>query len=53
MPFQASSLKQIRQSLNLRKYPPDLPHMEQRLYLRAENFGVLFHLANCEFFAIK
>jgi len=51
-PCQANSLKQIRQSWNLLKYPPDLPHIEQRLYLRVENLGALFHLASCEFLAI-
>jgi hypothetical protein len=51
-PFQLSSLKQIRQSLNLRRYPPDLPQMEQRLYLRVENFGFLFQRFICDVLAI-
>jgi hypothetical protein len=51
-PCQASSLKHIRHNWNLRKYPPLLPQMAQRLYLRVENLGALFHLAICEFLAI-
>jgi hypothetical protein len=51
-PCQASSLKQIRQSLNLRKNPPDLPQIGQRLYPRVENLGVFFHRFICEVFAI-
>jgi hypothetical protein len=51
-PCQASSLKHIRQSLNLRKYPPDLPQIGQRLFLRLENLGVLFHRFMVEVLAI-
>jgi hypothetical protein len=32
----------MRQSLNLRKYPPLLPQRPQRLYLREENFAGFF-----------
>lgn len=51
-PCQANSRKQMRQSLNLLKYPPDLPQIGHRVYLRVENLGTLFHLAICELLAI-
>jgi hypothetical protein len=52
-PCQASSLKHIRHNWNLRKYPPDLPQIAQRLCLRLENFAGLFHRAICEFLAMS
>jgi len=51
-PCQASSLKHMRHNWNLRKYPPLLPQIAQRLCLRVENLAFLFHLAICEFLAI-
>jgi hypothetical protein len=44
-PCHANSRKQMRQSWNLRKYPPERPQMLQRLCLRVENFGARFHRA--------
>jgi hypothetical protein len=43
----------MRQRLNLRKYPRGLPHRLQRVYARAENFGLRPAFAISDFFAIS
>jgi hypothetical protein len=52
LPFDASSLKQIRQQPNLRMYARGRPHNLQRLRARTEYLAGRFARTICEVFAI-
>ena len=52
-PCSASSRKQMRHSLNLRRYARGRPQRSQRVYAREENFCGRFDFAIRDFFAIE
>ena len=51
-PVLASSRKHILHISKARIYPCFLPHLQQRLTIRVENFGFFLALASTDFFAI-